>query len=161
MDAGAPTGTGTAGTVNLQYNSANRLQANSTGLDMFGFGIQRLALVTGIDGTATGTTDLFTVPAGRTALVTTVIPYVTSAAGAAGDLAAGVGINANRDDIIASQTLTAFGTGGADDAYSFGPGAPGKFRVADAGEVVRWENDTADTTATTLDFNVAVYGVLL
>jgi hypothetical protein len=116
-----------------------------------------LNTVTGIDATSTGDTTLYTVPTGKTAIILQVILRVTAATAAGGAMAAGVGINANADDIVASQVLSDLGVGGTDDAFNMAPSI-GKFRIADAAEVVKLGIDTADTgTALTLAADVFGY----
>jgi hypothetical protein len=104
-----------------------------------------LSTATSINAAATGATTLYTVPAGKTAIIEKVIIRVTVATAANGDAVAGVGIAAGEDDIVSPVTLTGLTT--LDDGFVLEPGI-GKFRIADATEVVSLGIDTADTGGT-------------
>lgn len=65
-----------------------------------------LSTTTGIDGTSAATTNLYTVPSGKTAIITDAIVRLTTVAGFVSVGTAGIGIAAGEDDIYASQALT-------------------------------------------------------
>lgn len=67
-----------------------------------------LATVTGIDGKTVGTTTLYTVPSGKTVVVTRVVVRCTAATAITVGPTFGVGIAAGEDDIVTSAAHTAF-----------------------------------------------------
>lgn len=71
-------------------------------------GVGVLSTTTGIDGKTVGTTNLYTVPGGKTAIITNAIIRITTATGLTGNCKAGIGIAAGETDIFASQALTGF-----------------------------------------------------
>lgn len=64
-----------------------------------------LATVTGIDAKTTGTTTLYTVPTGKTAIITGAYVRCTAATAITIGPTLGIGIAANEDDIFASTAL--------------------------------------------------------
>jgi len=114
----------------------------------------RLASVDSIDAKATGTTTLYTVPAGTTIVVTEVVLRCTAAVAITVAAVAGVGVAGGEDDIFASQPLT--GLEAAGETFSFPAGGIGV--VATAAEVIKLGIDTAATgTSQTLSADIFGY----
>ena len=67
-----------------------------------------LASIGGIDGTAVGVTNLFTVPAGRQCSVSRAIARYTVANALTGFMRAGIGIAAGEDDIFVDRNMSGF-----------------------------------------------------
>jgi hypothetical protein len=137
--------------VGLKRDSTNTLKVTdgSTGLgdiiagNMTSNGLPVatvLARVTGIDAKVIGTTNLYTVPAGKICIVQDVIIRATFGLASATSVA-GVGIAPGEDDIFPSQTLTGLLTTG--DVYKFSLG--GKSLDAAAGEIIKLGIDTGAT----------------
>lgn len=118
-------------------------------------GIQKLN-TQAIDLTTPGSTAIYTVPVGKTCIFYDAVVRVTSATGAAGDAEVQIEIAGSSGDIVQNTTLTDVKT--TDDAYRLTP-AFGKFRIADAEEIILANVTSADSTATTLDtiFDVVGY----
>lgn len=64
-----------------------------------------VARVTGIDAKTTGTTNIYTVPTGKTFVVTKIVVRVTAATSITVGATYGFGIAANEDDIVASAVV--------------------------------------------------------
>ena len=65
-----------------------------------------LSITTGIDAKTTGTTNLYTVPTGKTAVITEAYVRCTSATAITIAGTAGIGVWAGESDMFASQVLT-------------------------------------------------------
>lgn len=120
-----------------------------------------LSTTSSINLTAAGasTVDLYTVPAGRTAIIVGAITRITAVTGTVTvDAAVGVGINGTQDDIIASTTLSQLRD--TNDAYYL-TNSSGLFRIADATEVIRLGKDTSSTGATVHTVSVDLLGYIL
>jgi len=117
--------------------------------------VGRLALVSGVDGKAVAVTSLYTVPAGKTAIIFDVVLVPTTATAITAPPTAGVGIAAGEDDIFASQILT--GLLAVGNAWRFPSG--GKFQIATAGQIVKLGIDTG-ATGTTLTLDAHVIGLV-
>lgn len=111
---------------------------------------------TSVDLKVVGTTNLFTVPVGRSLVVAEVFVRPTTATAANGDAVAGVGVAAGEDDIFPSQTLT--GLNLTTERFKFP--SSGVSYVAQATEIVRFGVDTADT-GTALVADVYLVGYLI
>jgi hypothetical protein len=142
----------TGGTnVRLEVDSTGVIEINSLPLPT------TLSSIASIDLTTTGTTSLYTVPTGRSAIITAVIIRPTTATAANADGAISVGTNASTyDDIIANTTLT--GLDSTTEHYVATPG--GVSHTAAAAEVITFQVDTAET-GTALIVTVDVIGYLL
>lgn len=117
----------------------------------------RLLSTTGsIDGTATGATNLFTVPTGKKLIVDKVILEATTFTGTSGTLAAGVGVAAGEEDIYSSTDLIGFDTTG--DGWEFD--ATGSIVLPAASDVVKLGIDTA-LTGTTATITAYLFGWLV
>ncbi len=113
-----------------------------------------LATVTSIDATSTGTTALYTVPVGKTAVILDAIVRCTAATAISAPAEGGVGIAAGEDDIFSSQSFTSLTASGAH--YRF-PGG-GFSQTAEASDVIRLGIDTAATgTSQTLAVDLIGY----
>ena len=115
-----------------------------------------LYTTTGISGTATGTTSLYTVPAGKTAIIIGAILRVTAITGFVTVATAGIGVAANEDDIYASQALT--GLSATTSHFQF-TALGAKVNVAAAG-VIKLGIDVG-FVATTATLAVDLIGYLL
>ena len=102
-----------------------------------------LARVTGIDGTAIATTTLYTVPTGKSVIVTRVVVRCTAATTPAAGPTFGVGIAAGEDDIVASAAHAAFIN--TDTFVIVFPKDPAV--VATAAQVIKLGIDTGSTNA--------------
>lgn len=99
-----------------------------------------LSTTVGIDGTTTGTTNLYTVPSGKTAVVLIAIVRVTALSAFVGVGTGGIGVAAGEDDIFASQAMT--GLISTAKAYSF-YNDDGPFTVSSASSVIKLGIDVA------------------
>ena len=105
-----------------------------------------LSTTTGINGLSAATTNLYTVPTGKSAIITRAILRLTATSAITGRLNAGIGIAAGEDDIFSSRNLTGFNTTG--EIYIFL--ASGTLALAQSTNVIKLGIDTAfsGTTAT-------------
>jgi len=115
-----------------------------------------LSTITGINGKAVAETILYTVPVGKTAIITDAVirPIVATAVTAVPTL--GIGRNGSSDDIFASTSLT--GLDSTAKIYRFV--SEGTYAVATSGENVKLGIDT-DATATTLTLTINLFGYLI
>lgn len=114
-----------------------------------------LSETTGIDGKTATTTNLYTVPSGKTALITKAIIEITTATGLTGTLVAGIGVAAGEDDIFGSTTMTGLDT--TSEMHVFA--ASGTTKKALSTEVVKLGIDTA-FGGTTVTLSVTLIGYL-
>lgn len=117
---------------------------------------QLLSTTTGIDGKTVGTTNLYTVPAGKKLIVDKIMIEAEAFTAAVGTLAAGVGVAAGEDDIYFSQLLTGLDTTG--DGFELD--ASGSIVIPPAASVVKLGIDTA-MTGTTANLTVYLFGYLV
>jgi len=114
-----------------------------------------------IDGKSTGATTLYTVPTGKTAIVTKVILRMTAASNVTGVADVSVGkTTAEWEDIVAETTLTNFDAAGETWHFNI---ASLNASVAAAG-TVKIDVDTAATTTgaeDTYTFTAMVFGFLV
>lgn len=115
-----------------------------------------LSTTTGIDGKATGTTTLYTVPTGRTAIITHAVIRATTASSATVPPTLGIGIAAGEDDIFPSTAIT--GLTVTTKTWEFGGG--GLMAVGASTNVIKLGIDTG-ATATTLTLAVDLFGYLI
>lgn len=118
----------------------------------------RVTETTSINLKSTGSTTLYTVPTGKTFIVTDVILRPTSASAANGDAEAQVENTASSGDIVASTILS--GMTSLDDEFRLSPAAGGTARINDATETVKL-NVTSAETGTTLTVSADLIGYLL
>lgn len=116
--------------------------------------ISRLATVAGISTTATGATNVYTVPAGRTAIITSANVRCTAATAITTGPTLGMGVAAGEDDIYASTALASFLSVG--QLYGFTTN--GMSVSVAAGSVVKVGIDTAAVgTAQTVTVDLVGY----
>jgi len=115
-----------------------------------------LSTTTGIDGTATGTTNLYTVPSGKTAIIIGAVVRLTAITGFTTVGIAGIGIAAGEDDIYTSQALTGLDATSEHFQYT----ALGTKASGAATNVIKFGIDTA-YTATTATLAVDLIGYLI
>ena len=113
----------------------------------------RLSVTTGIDAKVIATTDLYTVPAGDTVVVTRAEVRCTAATSITVAATAGVGVAAGEDDIFNSQLLNGLIT--SNKVFKFPVGGVGV--IAAAGEVVKLGIDIG-ATGTSQTFEVDLFG---
>lgn len=101
----------------------------------------RLASVASISLSATGTTNLYTTPTGKTALIIAIILECTAAVSVTTPATAGAGVAAGEDDVAPSQQLVNFDTAG--DTWTFMLHAKG--RTIPAASILKLGVDTAIT----------------
>lgn len=65
-----------------------------------------LATISGIDGTAIATTNLYTVPAGKTAIILATVARITALTAFVGVGTGGIGTNGAQDNIMGSRAMT-------------------------------------------------------
>lgn len=114
-----------------------------------------LSTTTGINAGAAVDTVLYTVPAGKTAIITRAVVRMTNADTVTVEGTLGIGVTA--DDIFSYTELTGIDTTG--DAYMFS-NVMGKFHAATAAEEISITSETA-YTATTATIAVDLFGYLV
>lgn len=118
--------------------------------------VGRLATVSSINALATGITNLYTVPAGKTAVVTDITVRCTAAAAVSAGPQLGIGVAAGEDDIQAATSLaTLVSTGQAFRMNTSGLSTP-----AVAGSIIKLGIDTGGT-GTSQTVAVDLIGYLL
>lgn len=115
-----------------------------------------LSTTTSIDAKSATTTTLFTVPSGRTALITRAIVVVTAATSITQGPTAGVGIAAGEDDIFFPTQMTALTS--TSKVFTFT--AIGTYASAAATNVIKLGIDTA-AAGTSMTLTVYLMGVLI
>lgn len=112
-----------------------------------------LSTITAINGKTTGTTNLYTVPTGKTAVVTAINIRCSAASAITIGPTIGVGVAAGEDDIMMPQTNTITAT-----TQSFNWPIIGRSVIAPAAAVIKLGLDTAATgTSQTLEIDVIGY----
>lgn len=111
---------------------------------------------TTVDLDTVATTNLYTVPVGKTAVILDAIVKPTTATAAVGDAEMGIGVAAGEDDMFASVALT--GLNDTTERYVFT--RPAVAKVAAAGEIIKAGVDVADT-GTALVATVYLIGYLI
>jgi len=115
-----------------------------------------LSATTGINAKTVATTTLYTVPSGKTAVITKAIIVPTAVSSITQGPVAGIGIAAGEDDIFASTQLT--GLTATTKAYAFD--AIGTYTLAAATEVIKLGIDTA-ASGTSMTVSVYLFGYLI
>lgn len=115
-----------------------------------------LSTTTSINAKTTGTTNLYTVPSGKTAIITRVVIVPTAASSITQGPSLGVGIAAGEDDIFASVQLT--GVTSTSKVYAFD--AIGTYAAAAATNVIKLGIDTA-AAGTSMTISVYLFGYLI
>jgi hypothetical protein len=150
---------GNAPTSSIGPLSVGELETLMAGIASKQFGdgsFRRLAFVSGVDGLATGTPTLYTVPSGKTVVGFMVLVHVTAASGVTVAPSAGVGVAAGEDDIVASAVLTGLTSSGLGTLFPAKTAA----RVPVAGDVIKAGIDVGGT-GTTLTLAYHVLGALV
>lgn len=106
-----------------------------------------LSTTTGINGKSATTTDLYTVPAGKTAVITAANICVTSVTGFAVVGTAGIGVAAGESDIFPAVAMTGLDVAG--ECFSFLNNIL-VFKSAAAASVIKLGIDVAYTSTTTV-----------
>jgi hypothetical protein len=101
--------------------------------------IRVLSTTSGIDGKTVGTTNLHTVPTGKTAVIVGIAVRLTTATGLTGTMTAGVGVAAGEDDIIAPTVMTGLNSTG--ENFKIFPN--GISAEASAGQIIKFGIDVA------------------
>ncbi len=116
-----------------------------------------LATITGIDATAVGDTNLYTVPAGKETVVRFVIIRLQAISGGGAVPKVAIGTNATSyDNIVAQQSLT--GLTAIDNAFTFA--VQGVFKVAQAAEIIKLRvNPASARTTYTIDVDLIGYTI--
>ncbi len=113
-----------------------------------------LSTTTSINAKATGTTTLYTVPAGKTAVITGAVIRCTAATSITVGPTLGIGVAANEDDMFASTALTALTT----TAKIYGFSLVGMSVLGNAGDVIKVGCDAASTgTSQTIAIDLIGY----
>lgn len=116
-----------------------------------------LATVTGINAKTTGTTALYTVPAGKTAILTNAVVRCTAATAITNGPTASIGVTASSySDIYASANIVALTT----TSQAFGYSSVGMFAQALTTNVITL-NITAAATGTSQTVSVDIMGYLI
>jgi len=118
--------------------------------------IRKLSITTGIDAKTTGTTNLFTVPSGYTAVITMAVARCSTATAITVAPSIGIGVAAGEDDIFSSRALTGFTK--ATNAYVFQSG--GNYVVVAGGSTIKLGIDTG-STGTTHTIIIELFGYLI
>lgn len=135
-----PSDSGTIGKALIKGSSGNIVWTTVESL---------LSRTTTINGSATGTTNLFTVPASQTVVITKATLRLVSQTGLTGTLRAGIGVASGEDDIFASVLLNGFNFTDAIYVYN----ALGLTLAVPQNSIIKLGIDTAfgGTTNLTLD----------
>jgi len=156
LSGGDATTTGAGGILNLTGGASptgtpGTVQVNSLPLPSV------LSTTTGVNLDTVSTDALYTVPTGRSAIITEVRIRLTTATAPGGDAVVSVGTNASTfDDIIAATTLTGLNL----TTEVFAIITPGLSHIGAAAEVITFQIDTADT-GTTVTATVDLIGYLV
>jgi hypothetical protein len=118
--------------------------------------IRKLTTVIGIDAKVIGTTNLYPVPTGKTAIITGAIIRASVATAVTQRPVLGIGIAAGEDDIYASTALTGFTA--LTSVWSFI--SSDNYRNAVAGSIIKLGIDNG-SNATTHTIEVDLFGYLL
>jgi len=116
---------------------------------------ERLAVVSGINLKTVGTTLIYTVPAGQTALFTMAFVEITAATAITIGATGGLGISAGEADVFAPVVFA--GVLAAGQVWAFQ--SAGLTRTGPAASVVRYGNDVA-ATGTSQTARIHLFGFL-
>lgn len=115
-----------------------------------------LSVTTGINAKTVATTNLYTVPSGKTAIITKAIVIPTAASSITQGPVAGIGVAAGEDDIFASVQLT--GLINTTKVYAYE--AIGTYTLAAATDIIKLGIDTA-AAGTSMTISVYLFGYLI
>ena len=116
---------------------------------------ERLAVISGINLKTVGTTLVYTVPAGKTALYTMAFVEITAATAITVGATGGLGIAAGEADVFAPVVFT--GVLAAGQVWAFQ--SAGLTRTGPAGSVINYGNDVA-ATGTSQAARIHLFGFL-
>ena len=135
-----PATPGTIGQALIKSTSGNLVWTNVE---------SQLSRTTSINGSAVAATNLFTVPASQTVVITKAIVRLVSQTGLTGTLKAGIGVAAGEDDVFAAVKLNGFNF--VDAVYVFN--SLGLTLAVPQNSIIKLGIDTAfgGTTNLTLD----------
>lgn len=128
----------------------------STRLQLDQQGSSLLSTTTGVNGKTVGTTTLYTVPTGKTAVITRAIVRCTAATSITVGAVGGIGIATGEDDIFASTSLT----GVIDTSKAWVFDSLGSTTLGVATNVIKLGIDSA-ATGTSQTLAVDLYGYLI
>lgn len=133
-----------SGTLSIANGGTAATTAENARVSLGTIGI--LSTTTGIDGKVATTTNLYTVPAGKTAVITAMNIRLTTATAISGTLNCGAGIASGESDIFAPVATTGFNT--VTETWRFS--ASSNYVVATAGQIIKLgiRNGFGGTTAT-------------
>lgn len=115
-----------------------------------------LSTTTGINALNTGTTALYTIPAGQSAVITGAVVRVTAASGVVGVPTLGIGIAPGEDDIFSPTILT--GMTSTSKVFRFA--SIGTFAQGSAGNIIKVGIDSAGS-ASSLTISIDLIGYLI
>lgn len=115
-----------------------------------------LSVTSAVDMKVVATTNLYTVPVGKSAMITKVIYKMNTASAITVGPNVGVGVAAGEDDIIYPQAITGFDASGE----YFVLQNDGTSRLATAGNIIKVGVDTG-ATATTMLVDIYLFGFLI
>lgn len=141
---------GATSTTTLNGNVILASGAFTTGL------VQLLSTTTGIDGKTVATTNLYTVPSGKTCIITAATIRVTTASSITVVPTLGIGVASGESDIFASTGLTNLNATGK--IWRFVGQAT--YVAGQAADVIKLGIDTG-ATATTMTIAIDLFGYLL
>lgn len=118
--------------------------------------ISRLATIDSINGKTVASTPIFTVPTGKSLVVTGMVVRVTAATAITAPATAQVETTTNAHDVFASDVMT--NTLAANDSWTFAAGAKS---VVVAGGATVSLNITAGATGTSQTLSVDLSGYLI
>lgn len=131
---------------------------NTIALDRFSSPLMAiLSVTTDLDLTTTGTTTVYTVPAGKSAIVLGCLLRIKAADTVTTDAEVSIGINPSTTDLFAAETLVAVQA--VNDFWSFWKDESGG-ALAGSGSLIDLNVITA-ATATTLDSDIYLIGLLI
>lgn len=149
------TANGAPGVFNIQ-NTSGAIQRSTNSFGQVTGQMPLLATVTGINAGTVANTALYTVPAGRTAVITGIVVRCTAASAVTSGPNIGVGNVAGTNNIFASATLAALTTTSA--IYSFGFAG---MSVSTAAAGIIYGNISTAFTGTSQTIAIDVMGYLI
>lgn len=132
------------------------LSVSSGGVPTWNTSTVLLSTTTGIDAKSVATTNLYTVPSGKTAIITKAIIVPTAASSITQGPSVGIGIASGEDDIFASTQLT--GLTATTKAHAFD--AIGTYAVGAATNIIKLGVDVA-AAGTSMTISVYLFGYLI